>query len=798
MATNDDLQTLYDQDQKSGILAQPALSPKQGTTTSAQQPDDLSSLYDQDVKAGTVPATTLATDAAQAAPMHPSQLATYIAANHPTLSKMIIGAGTGAKDLYGTLKSMPLVGNVLNAGISAGQTESQMMDNAINMASQHHLLSRLVNAASLGVKTAPGSIVSQLETKIAQEPLEAPQVATPGISSAIGKIAGITVPLVASGSLGEAALGAIPGAAKGLSAIPMVGKYMPGVIGRALGTAAVSPTLSATTSPGTAAATGAVGSVLGDIGAGAIGAAAGPAWQVLKGAAGKVMKVTPQVQQVLRSYFKTEAQPHIAAYLDSILTTLKGSSTKESAGQDLYDMVHNKYRALMGEPGTIPPPQGTIPDAYDAVSNDAPFDQSNYNQIIQKHIDALQTKMAPLAAPQTKQLYQEAINRLTGLRKARLRTIGDAQTHGEALNDMLSDPNTSPYVKKAVGKLKTDGIYGNMPDDVSADMPFDRSNYNNILQQHIDELRDNILSTKALIKPYSDDITTLQGLGNAEVTTVGAAKTVKEVINDMLRDPTKSKDVKDALRELKNEGIYGSMGDAQDQMGIEDLQALQAADQRYKTEVVPFRKQGEAINAPKTGYWKRKKSGTNQEMMWRDYLKPGAAGDNVSPLENFVKVMPEDNAKNLLLYNYLKDTEGNPTAMLAKWNKLGEGQKNLLLPENKNMLDQYAALAKNPAYKGMFALQPENKIAEYGPSIGAGGAAVALFTGHPLAAVGALIPAIKRVLGKGIFSNPANVDLLTRDLAKAGIIDSTHMPAVSRYLRAALLGTGATALTANQ
>lgn len=640
-----------------------------------------------------------------------SPLATAIASKYPSLAKGIIDVGDVSKSIYNHLMNIPLVGSAINAGVAAGQEDSQIMDNALNLAARHHVLSRMINAATLGIKTPPGTLVSKLETAMTKRPLEAPQAAEPGISATIGKVAGQIPLFAAGGALGEAGAGVlgetaaniprIEKLAEAAKSMPMLSKIssgIPGLLGRAVGTAGAS-TLVAPSAPGTAAVTGGLSSVALD----ALSPMLGGLGQVGKAIAGKALKMSPGTQKVLRAFFTGEAKPHLQGTVNSIMDELKGTSSPESAGQDLYNSIESRYHSLMGTPGHDAPPEGSVAEAYNAVSDSAPFDQTSYNNVTNENINKINKSVAHLS------------------------------------------------------------------------------------------------DTSMVKKPYLDAVNVLKDLKSADLSTIGAAKMHKELINTLLADPTTSNILRPALQDIKGRGIFNSMSSGEAGMNSGDLEALKHADQRYKNEIVPFKKANpDALKSPESPFWKALRTGAKQNEIWNQYLKPGAARDQYDLINKFMKIAPKDEDRKLLLYNYLKDTEGSPHLMMKKWAKLGSNQKQLLLPEHRELLDEYAKLnhIEPKAFMPEEGKHTLANLVHYGvPGVGVAHA----ISGSPIAGsaeaiAGWMAPAIKRAIGRRLFRNPKNLDLFVKELKDTGILKDESVAPTKNYLRNMLLASGATFL----
>lgn len=318
------------------------------------------------------------------------------------------------------LQSHPLI----NAGVQAGQTVGQAIDNVINLASAGHLH------------------------------LKAPEVAVPGRSAEVGKLLGGGAALELGG---EAA-----GAAKLGEAVAGARKVLPGMIERAVGGAVVAPGL-VPKQPGKAALETLAVSPVADVAALGAGKAVG----AIKGA---IKNKSALAQSVLRNFFSKDAAPFIKNKFEGIINDLKGSSSKATSSNDLYNNLNTHYEELAQDnslrgpedvPNTYVDPGTSVGDAYARVPVGLPADQSVINKKITSQVKELKDKMAPFAGTaQAKAPYQDAINQLEDIKKSNIQTVGDAKQLKEIINNSLRDKTLNPVVKPYLTDLRDNAIKG--------------------------------------------------------------------------------------------------------------------------------------------------------------------------------------------------------------------------------------------------------------------------------------------------------------------------------------------------
>jgi len=572
------------------------------------------------------------------------------------------------------LKNHPII----NAGVQAGQTIGQALDNAINLAAKGGR--KIEEFAGIKPSGAPLN-------------LQAPKVAQPGTSAEVGKLLGGGAIL---GLGGEAA-----GAAKVGEAIAGTGKVLPGMIERAVGGAAVAPSL-APKHPVKAALETLAVSPVADIAT--LGAS-----QVIGKGISAVKNKKAIVQKVLRNYFSKDAAPFIKNKIDGIITDLRGSSSKETSSNDLYNRLNTYYEELGRDNSTRGPDDvpntyvrrgNSVGDAYARVPVNLPADQSVISKKITSQIRELKSKMAPFAATsQTKAPYQDAINQLSDIKKANIKTVGDAQQ-------------------------------------------------------------------------------------------------LKEIINNNLRDKTLNPVVKPYLIDLRDNAIKGEKGAISVGVGKSDPEAaalLREADTRYKNEMVPFQETGRGKTSP---FWKIKQGIEASDKIGSQYLKPGAQKDQQTLLQNFLKMAPPDEGatRKLLAYDYIKDIDNKPREIMNRWSKLGEGQKQALLPEYKDELDQLAKLHKQ--YPDAFKESAPAGIRGQIKGVAKIGAGLSLAgSGHmALGALPFIVPHLASKAVRNAFENPEMQKLFVEELANKGLIGKGEIPLGVNYLRNILASIPATKL----
>lgn len=567
---------------------------------------------------------------------------------------------------------------IINAGVQAGQTIGQALDNAINFAAKGGR--KIEEFAGIQPSGAPLN-------------LQAPKVAQPGTSAEVGKLLGGGAIL---GLGGEAA-----GAAKIGEAIAGAGKVLPGMIERAVGGAAVAPTL-APKHPVKAALETLAMSPVADVATLGVGKAIGKGISAVK-------NKKAIVQNVLRNFFSKDAAPFIKNKLDGIMTDLRGSSSKATSNSDLFNRLNTHYEELGKDnslrgpddvPNTYVQPGNSVGDAYARVPVNLPADESIIKNKITGQIKSLQDEMAPFSATvRAKKGYQDAINILEDYKKTKINTVGDAER-------------------------------------------------------------------------------------------------LKEAINNDLRDKDLPIKVRGPLMALRDTAIKGEKGAISVGAGKSDPQAaalLREADSRYKNEMVPFQ---QVTKKTPSQFWNVKGGKATTDKFGSAYLKPGSKQDQQELLDNFLKIAPPDEGatRKLLAYDYFKNVEDNPAEIVKTWSKLGEGQKEKLLPEYKDDLDQLAKLQKKyPSSFKETAREGLGKQLKGAAKIGSG----LMLATHGHLALGALpfiIPSLASSAARSAFENPEVQKTFIEELANKGLIGKGEIPIGVHYLRNILASVPTTKL----
>lgn len=196
--------------------------------------------------------------------------------------------------------------------------------------------------------------------------------------------------------------------------------------------------------------------------------------------------------------------------------------------------------------------------------------------------------------------------------------------------------------------------------------------------------------TKLLKTDKENLVNRLQDFKNVRLNNFEDADQLKKDINQTIASiPARTatpeeKAFRSSLHNI-NEGVRQSVQDtAQDNPNL--VNEWRAFDARFKNDVVPFRKTGKAGLSP---FFKTYlEGGTNTDNFVKNYIKPGQN----ELLENFVKILPDNESRNLAAAAFFRGTENNPQAFLRKYKSLTERQRQLLLPNDKIRLDRLSKI----------------------------------------------------------------------------------------------------------
>jgi len=513
------------------------------------------------------------------------------------------------------------------------------------------LLSKILTSAPVAMPAAAGQELAQQIANVTmlpinvvrglmgKQPQAAPQLPrAPGQETLAGKIG-----TLAGGGLGYAGTAeamAPLGLAERLA--PLAGKIAPAAEQAAIG--GVYGAGQAPTTPGRGALVGGVtGTVLHGVGRG------------LSKAAQKAMQRAEVVY------------PRSKAALDSMLDKLRGSSTKETSAQDIFDRASQHFEELEGKPeietARWVQPEQSIHTAYETP-----------------------TKMAQEQGLKINQ--QPYMDKMDKIKQKEMEEGGLFDGDEELDEDQIKTMN---YLNKWL-KLKT-------PTFDKVDLAKRRLN-KDIGRFKYDDQRRHIA--------------------------MEAKDALKDTLSDSLgEDP-----------EIKN--------------------LWETADQRYKDELLPFKKvPGGTKN--KSPFYNRYAKGKPISGMVEEYLRPSKQKDPVELLNNLKHMMPDEESKDLVAYHYLRNQEGDPAKILSQYNKLGENQKNALFnKDDKQLLDSYSKLhEKNPSlFKEPTKKAPVQRGFESARTVGG---LAGILGGHP--DIGTLLlayPYLQR-LGAGVGGKLAGV-----------------------------------------
>jgi len=394
--------------------------------------------------------------------------------------------------------------------------------------------------------------------------------------------------------------------------------------------------------------------------------------------------------------------PRAKASLDDMLTKLRGSSSKETSAQDIYNRAAQHFEELKGTDKkgeeTITQkwinPDDSVRAAYEKPMEMAQEQELKINK--QPYLDAL------------KPLKEQEIKR-EGLFEGGKKLDEDRMKAKEYLDQFLGlHIPTFEHVDEAKRMLNQD-----------------------IRRFKRGDLRLEIASKAK------------QGLRDS--VRKSSIDSVDEKISKLTSENKEANAEK--IESLKKQ--KGSISDA-----------WEKADQKYKEQQIPFMETpgGKEKSSP---FYARYEKGTPTSGMVEEYLRPGKQKDQFELVNNLMHMMPDEESKNLVTYHHFRNEEGNPDAFIKKYMKLGENQKNILFNEkDKEQLDNLSKLHesnpdlfKEPAKKGGLG----SMLGTGRQALGAGG----IIAGHPAAGAAILgYPLLKR-LGLGAIGRAAETGAAT-------------------------------------
>jgi hypothetical protein len=341
--------------------------------------------------------------------------------------------------------------------------------------------------------------------------------------------------------------------------------------------------------------------------------------------------------------------PQARAALDNMLTRFRGSSSKETSAQDIYDIAAQHFEELRGK------------NKRDDIVGIGRWVQP------EDSIRAAYAKPMEMAQEQKLKINsQPYLDKMEALKKEEIEEGGLFEGPEELDEDQVKTMN---YLNKWL-KLKT-------PTFDKVDLAKRRLNKDFKRFKYDDQRRHIAMEAK-------------EGLRDS--VRKSSIDSVDEKISKLTSENKEANAEK--IESLKNKK--------------EDIsKSWEEADRKYKENLVPFMETpgGKAKSSP---FYNRYAKGRPVSGMAEEYLRPGKQKDQFELVNNLMHMMPDEESKNLIAYHHFRTEEGDPAAFIKKYMKLGENQKNIMFNEqDKATLDNYSKLHesnpdlfKEPAKKG--------------------------------------------------------------------------------------------------
>jgi hypothetical protein len=384
-----------------------------------------------------------------------------------------------------------------------------------------------------------------------------------------------------------------------------------------------------------------------------------------------------------------------------------------------------------------------------------------------------------------------------------LRGTSSPETSNEDVYNRIKQHYDELREDTATRQLRGDqNVYvepGHSVGDAYAGLPLDLKLNKNLFTKQVNTNLNNlkqrlkVLAPTADLKKSSQDIQNiLNDYKNTDLNTVGDAKILKEIINDHIRSLEPGHPLTPMLHDIKENGLMQAIKKSYDRAGPEAAELLKNADERYKNQIVPFKEIAKGKMSP---FMQRLIGKKNLDGLISEYVKPGVQKDQANLMLKLIRTIPGDqgDTRRLVAYDWFKDTDGHPAAFLKKWNKLGEKQKALLLPEYKDELDQLSDLSKK--HSSAFIPPKEAGLRGTLGQIAKAGSALTLgFGGYHAGVpeVGLLpyiIPLLKSATAKKIMESPQAQNLFLQNLSNRGVIRGGITPHIRDALRNMILAS---------
>ncbi len=310
--------------------------------------------------------------------------------------------------------------------------------------------------------------------------------------------------------------------------------------------------------------------------------------------------------------------------------------------------------------------------------------------------------------------------------------------------------------------------YGELNEHIPADFKFEKKLYDESIDQELGKINKSLeqyAETKLLKKDKQELSNTLKDFKNVRIDSFADADLLKRDINNMIADVEPGKPIRSSLHNIK-QGLRSSVKDSAG--ATADLkEKWEEADQFYRENIVPFeRMEGEKKATPFFDYYLKGKGTT--EAISPQHIK-ASKKDETKLLNQYLKMAPNQEARDLIAYDYLKGAEDNPQEIINRYSKLGKNQRKLLFPKHWKQLDNLEKI--NQRMPGILREPKEGlgTLARYGL---AGGLAVGA---SPLAGAAALLgPKVAEEGAEWLMQVPAIRNLLL----SGGVGDVAKMAAL--------------------
>lgn len=261
--------------------------------------------------------------------------------------------------------------------------------------------------------------------------------------------------------------------------------------------------------------------------------------------------------------------------------------------------------------------------------------------------------------------------------------------------------------------------YGELNEHIPADFKFEKKLYDESIDKELGKINKSLeqyAETKLLKKDKQELSNTLKEYKNVRIDSFADADLLKRDINNRIADVEPGKPIRSSLHNIK-QGLRSSVKDSAG--ATADLkEKWEEADQFYRENIVPFeRMEGEKKATPFFDYYLKGKGTT--EAISPQHIK-ASKKDETKLLKQYLKMAPNQEARDLIAYDYLKGAEDNPQEIINRYSKLGKNQRKLLFPKHWKQLDNLEKLNQRmpgilrESKEGLRTLEKLGTAASYG------------------------------------------------------------------------------------